>query len=82
MSNGVVDPVLRSASASLGNRFEIGTEKLHSAYISLVKDRVLTYKQKYTGMILVHYACEYGCSRILRSLCKVRGPRILVQMLC
>ena len=67
LSNGIIDPVIRSLSASLGNIKEVGRDKLHSSYLSLVKQKVLIFKDKYTGMSLVHYACEYGCLRFLRA---------------
>lgn len=73
---------MRSTSASFGNRDDLGSEKLHSAYLSSVRDKVLTYRDKYTGMSLVHYACEYGCTRFLKSICKARGPSALLQMVC
>lgn len=81
-SKGMIEPVVRSMSASIGNVRDLGSEKLHSAYLYLVKDKVFAYKDKYTGMSLMHYACEYGCTRFLKAVCKARGPHSFVTMLC
>lgn len=82
ISNGLVDPIVRSISASAGNHQELGSELLHSAYLLMVKDKVFAFKDKYTGMSLMHYACEYGCTRFLQSVCKARGPKFFLQMVC
>ena len=82
MSNGRIDPVVRSLSASIGNHLDEGSDKLHSRYLSAAKPQVFTFKDKYTGMTLMHYACEYGCSRFLKAVCKGRGPQAFIQMVC
>ena len=82
LSNGMLDPVSRSYKASLGNRFDDhGNDKLHSQFISLTRDKVLNYKDKYTGMTLMHYSCEYGCLRFLKAVFKARGPNFLIRQL-
>ena len=81
-SHGRIDPVVRSLSASIGNQNDEGTDKLRSPYLSLVKEKVFSYKDKYTGMTLMNYACEYGCSRFLKAVCKARGPQAFIQMVC
>ena len=82
VSNGKIDPVVRSMSASIGNHRDEGSDKLHSPYLSLVKDKVFAYRDKYTGMSLMHYACEYGCLRFIKAVCKARGPYALISMIC
>lgn len=82
VSNGRIEPQIRSISASIGNHLDEGSDRLHSPYLSLVKDKVLYHKDKYTGMSLMHYACEYGCLRFLKAICKARGPHTLIRMIC
>ena len=82
MSNGMIDPVVRSVSATIGNQRDSSTDKLHSSYLSLITEKVFFIKDKYTGMTLVHYACEYGCSRFLKALCKALGTQSFVSMVC
>ena len=76
------DLVVRSVNASLGNNLEVEKDKLRSSYLSTMKDNVLTWRNKYTGMHLVHYACEYPCLRLIKSLVKVKGVAFVMDQMC
>ena len=47
-----------------------------------MKDSVLTWRNKYTGMCLVHYACEYPCQKFLKSLVRVKGAAFTIEQIC
>ena len=40
MSNGMIDPVVRSVSATIGNQLDQCTDKLHSGYLSVITEKV------------------------------------------
>jgi len=56
-------------------------DKIKCIYLSTCSSSVFEFKNKFTRMNLVHYACEYSCHRFLRNLSKVKGALFVLEKL-